>query len=130
MTGAFLNAIGILLGGIFGLALRKPISVRAQIFFRTGLGAVAVLFGLRLIYENIGGTFSLCLKQVFLALLAVVLGFWLGKLLGLQKISNRLGRIAGNSIASAQKNLPQKSSAGFNACAILFCAASLGLLGA
>jgi hypothetical protein len=128
--GAFLNALGILLGGIFGLALRQPISPRMQIFFRNALGAFTVFFGLRLVYENVGGTFWSCLKQISLALLAVVLGFWLGKILGLQKFSNRLGRIAGNSIASAQKKPSQKSAAGFNACAILFCAAPLGILGA
>jgi len=50
--------------------------------------------------------------------------------LTLQKFSNRLGRIAGNSIAAAQKNPAGKSAGGFNACAILFCAAPLGILGA
>jgi hypothetical protein len=128
--GAFLNAIGILLGALFGLALRKPLSLRTQVFFRSALGAFTIFFGLRLVYENVGGTFSSCLKQIFLALLAVVLGFWLGKFLGLQKISNRLGRIAGNSIAAAQKNPRQKFAVGFNACAILFCAAPLGIVGA
>ena len=129
-TGAFLNAIGILLGGIFGLVLHKPISARTQIFFRNALGAATVFFGLRLVYLNVGGTFLSCLKQIFLAALAVILGFWIGKILRLQKISNRLGRIAGNSITSAQKNPAGKSADGFSGCAILFCAAPLGILGA
>ena len=38
--------------------------------------------------------FCRALKQIFIALLAVVLGNLLGKILGLQKISNRLGRYA------------------------------------
>jgi len=46
------------------------------------------------------------------------------------KISNRLGRIAGNLVANVQANPPPKLADGFNACAILFCAAPLGLLGA
>jgi uncharacterized protein len=127
--GAFLNAAGILLGAIFGLVRRKPISTRTQIFFRSALGAATIFFGLRLIYESIGGTFASCLKQIFLAFAAVVIGFWIGKLLGLQKISNRLGRTAGNAIAAAQKN-SINSAAGFNACTILFCAAPLGITGA
>jgi uncharacterized protein len=130
VIGALLNALGILLGAIFGLARREPIPVRTQWFFRNALGAFTVFFGLRLIYESVGGTFLSCLKQIFLAALAVVLGYWLGKLLGLQKISNHLGQIAGNSIAAAQKNPTQKSADGFNACVILFCAAPLGILGA
>ena len=46
MTGAFLNALGILIGGLWGLALRKPLSPRAQNFFRSALGAFSVFVGL------------------------------------------------------------------------------------
>ena len=129
-TGAFLNAIGILLGGLFGLARRAPLSAGAQNFFRCALGAAAIVLGLRLLWLNINGTFLSCAKEIFTALLAVVLGNLTGKLLQLQKISNRLGRFAGNLIKSAQSSPPRKMSDGFNACAILFCAAPLGFLGA
>jgi uncharacterized protein len=128
--GAFLNAIGILIGAIFGLALRQPLSARAQDFFRRALGAAIIFFGLQLVWLNVNGTFLSCLKQIFLVLLALVLGNLLGKLLSLQKISNHFGRFAGNLIADAQKNPPATSADGFNACAILFCAAPLGILGA
>ena len=130
MTGAFLNAIGILLGGLFGLARRAPLSARAQDFFRRALGAAAIVLGLRLLWLNINGTFLSCAKEIFTALLAVVLGNLTGKLLQLQKISNRLGRFAGNLIKSAQSSPPLKTADGFNACAVLFCAAPLGFLGA
>ncbi len=86
--------------------------------------------GLRLIYLSIGGTFSSCLKQAGLTFLAVILGFWTGKLLRFQKASNYLGRLAGHAIADAQKNLSGNHSNAFNACAILFCAAPLGIIGA
>jgi uncharacterized membrane protein YqgA involved in biofilm formation len=130
VTGAFLNAIGILLGGLWGLALRKPLSLRAQVFFRSALGLAAIFFGLRLVWLSLGGSFIFVLKQILIALLAVTIGFWLGKLLRLQKWSNRLGRRAGNLIASAQTNAPRDAGTGFAACAVLFCAAPLGWLGA
>lgn len=130
MTGAFLNAIGILIGAIFGLALRQPLSARTQDFFRRALGAATIFLGLRLVWLNVNGTFLSCAKQIFIALLALILGNLLGKILALQKISNQLGRIAGNSIANSKTNPPGKSADGFNACAILFCAAPLGILGA
>jgi uncharacterized membrane protein YqgA involved in biofilm formation len=63
-------------------------------------------------------------------LLSVVFGFWAGKLLRLQKFSNYLGRLAGNAITAAQRDPDLNSSDAFNACAILFCAAPLGIIGA
>ena len=130
MTGAFLNAMGMLIGGLFGLALPKPLSLRTQIFFRSALGAFTIFFGLRLVWLSVNGTFLPASKQLFIAVLAITLGFWIGKLLHLQKISNRLGRHAGHLVASASTGAPRKSDDGFTACAILFCAAPLGWLGA
>jgi uncharacterized membrane protein YqgA involved in biofilm formation len=128
--GALLNAIGILLGGIFGLVRRKRFSLPAQLFFRNAIGVFNVFFALRLIYESMEGTFSSCLKQILVALAAVVLGFWAGKLLKLQKMSNYLGRTAGNTIALAAKHPGRSATDGFNACAVLFCAEPLGIIGA
>jgi uncharacterized protein len=128
--GALLNAIGILLGGIFGLVRSKRFSLPAQLFFRNAIGAFNVFFALRLIYESMGGTFSSCLKQIFIAVAAVVLGFWVGKLFRLQKFSNYLGRTAGKTIADAAKNPEHPAADGFNACAVLFCAEPLGIVGA
>jgi hypothetical protein len=130
MTGAILNAIGILFGGLFGLARRSLLSARAQNFFKVALGVGTLAFGLRLVWLSINGTFSSVLKQIIIVLLAITLGNLLGKLLRLQKISNRLGKLAGNRIASAQKNSGNKSADGFSACVILFCAAPLGIIGA
>jgi len=122
--------MGILMGGLFGLALRKPLSLRTQVFFRSALGAFTVFSGLRLVWLSVNGIFLSGLKQIFIAALAVTVGFWIGKLLHLQKLSNRLGRYAGSLIASAQSDAPRKTGGGFIACTILFCAAPLGLLGA
>ena len=128
--GAFLNALGILLGGLFGLARRGPLSTRAQIYCRNAIGAATVFFALRLVWVSVNGTILPCLKQFLLAVLAVVLGNLLGKLLALQKISNRVGRYATRLLSSAQTNEARKVADGFCACTILFWAAPLGLLGA
>ena len=93
---------------------------RAHRFFRPAL-----------VWLSINGTFLSALKQIFIALLAVIVGNLLGKLLGLQKISNRLGRYAGNIITPPDHQaLRAQSGDGFSACTMLFCAAPLGLLGA
>ncbi len=130
VLGPFFNALGILVGALFGLAARKPITRRTQEFFKSALGVFTVFYGLRLVYESVHGTFLTCLKQVFIAALAVVLGNWLGRLLRLQKLSNRIGHRAATLLAGAQKNPPGKAADGLVAATTLFCAAPLGLLGA
>ncbi len=130
MTGAFLNALGILFGGLFGLALRQPLALRLQLFLRSALGAFTVFSGLCLVWQSVNGTFLFALKQICIAVLAVTVGSLLGRLFGLQKFSNRLGRYAGQIITAGQSGAPRKVGDGFNACAVLFCAAPLGLVGA
>jgi len=130
VIGAFLNALGILLGGLYGLATRNPVSAQTQNFFKMSLGAFSVFLGLRLIYVNTQGTFMAGLKLLFLATAAIFIGYWVGKLLHLQQLSNRMGRYAGRLIDSAQKSPPGGAADGFISATILFCAAPLGIIGA
>jgi uncharacterized membrane protein YqgA involved in biofilm formation len=130
MIGAFLNALGILIGALLGLAMPRPLSVRTQVFFRSALGVGAIFFGLKLAWLGVNGTFLSLAGQLLLTVLAVTLGFWTGKLLRFQKLSNILGRYAGNLVNAASSDVSRKSSGGFTACVVLFCAAPLGLLGA
>jgi hypothetical protein len=130
MNGAFLNALGILLGALFGLVRREPLSARTQERLRTGLGMFVIAAGGWLVWENLGAGFGNGLKNLLLTVLAVVPGFWLGKLLGFQRLSNRLGRRAGRYIAAAQAKPPGPAWAGLFAGLVLFGAAPLGWLGA
>jgi len=129
VIGAFLNALGILLGALAALAWRGPISARTQDGFRFMLGGLTVFFGLRLVWQNVGGSIMTVLRQLFVALLAVLLGHLLGRLLRLQKMSNWLGRRAAERLAAARKNPPGRPLDGFAAATVLFCAAPLGILG-
>ena len=128
--GAFLNALGIMLGALLGLARRVPFPPQAQNYSKSLLGALTAFCGLQLAWLNVGGRFSTVFKQLFLAILALVLGSLLGKAIGLQKSSNRLGRHAAGLLAAAQAGAPARPADGFMAASILFCAAPLGLVGA
>ena len=130
MIGAFLNALGILAGAIYGLAARQPLPARTQFFFRTLLGVATVFFGARLVVTNLPGGLIAAAKLLLIGFAAVVLGYWLGKLLRLQKISNRAGHHAAMLLAAAQKRPPGGAADGLLASTILFCAAPLGILGA
>ena len=130
VTGAILNAAGIIIGGVIGLARTTPLSPQTQNFFKLMLGAATLIFGLRLTWFSVGGTWAGTLKQLVIASLALVLGHLLGKLLRLQKASNQLGQYARRLIETSRPHDPHRFSNGLNACAILFCAAPLGILGA
>ena len=130
MIGAFLNALGILLGALFSVVRRDPLKLRTQKSYQSALGAATAFCGLQLVWLNIRGNFSTVGKQLFIAVLAVVLGSLLGKILGLQKISNRLGRYAAHLLTRAGENPAARSADGFWAATILFCAAPMGLIGA
>ena len=130
MTGAILNAAGIVAGGLFGLTRRTPLAPQTQAFFKLALGVFAIFYGLRLTWLSIGGSFPHVFKQIAIAFLAVMLGKLAGQLLHLQKVSNRLGQYARELIERTRPNDPQRFTNGLNACAILFCASPLGILGA
>lgn len=130
MTGAILNAAAILIGGIIGLIRPRPLTPQTQAFFKLSLGVLVMFFGLRLTWLSIGGSVWATTKQIIIAFLAVMLGNLLGKLFRLQKLSNRLGQHARKLIETNRPDHPHRISNGMNACAILFCAAPLGLLGA
>lgn len=129
VLGAFLNTLGILLGALAGLAWRSPLSGRAQNYCKSALGAFTAFCGLQLLWMSLNGNLTSILKQFFLAVLAVVLGNLIGKILGLQKISNRLGRHASLLLVAAAKNPPGTSANGFIAATILFSSAPLAFIG-
>lgn len=130
MTGTLLNVAGIVAGGAVGLARKRPLPLRQQLYFKAVLGALTVFFGLRLTWMSLSGPFLQGLKQLVILLVALGLGKLTGRLLRLQKTSNRLGRFAQAKMLAAKPANPGRFNDGFNVCAILFCAAPLGILGA
>src|SRR5262245_37051147 len=128
MIGTILNVAGILIGGIVGLTRRKPLSPATESFFKVVLGAFTVFYGLRLTWISLNGSFLQILKQLLIAVLAMILGKLTGRLLGLQRLSNHLGRAARQRITTAKPGDPARLGEGFKACAALFCAAPLGIL--
>ena len=129
MIGTALNVAGILIGGVAGLVRRKPLSPPREIYVKVALGAFTVFYGLRLTWMSLNGSFPQILKQLLITVLALTLGRMTGRLLRLQKLSNRLGREARERIAAAKPADPRQLSEGFKACAALFCAAPLAILG-
>jgi uncharacterized membrane protein YqgA involved in biofilm formation len=129
VIGSCINAGGIVLGGALSVFVKKPLSARVQSMMKVGLGAGAVFIGLRLTWMSMNGTLGQRAKLFGIILLAMVVGKLTGKLLRLQKMSNRLGRYASARIVAAPQ-CQDKFNEGVAVCTSLFCAAPLALLGA
>lgn len=130
MIGTILNVAGILIGGIFGLVRRKPLSAASESYFKVVLGAFTVFYGLRLTWMSISGSWFEITKQLAIVVVAMMIGKLIGRVLRLQKFSNRIGQRAREQIGSSGPDDPDRFNKGFRTCAALFCAAPLGVLGA
>ncbi len=130
MIGTILNGIGIVVGGILGLILRKPMSMATQLALKGLLGILMVFVGLRATLVSLGGGGWMVAKQLTILILAMMLGRLLGHYLRLQKGLNRLGRYAKDQLAQAGSTPSNRPSEGFVTAALLFCLAPIAFLGA
>ena len=129
MLGTALNALGILLGGSAGLLRKQGPAPSTESFWKVALGVFTVFYGLKLSWLSVKGSPGQVLKQLLITIIALMLGRWTGWLLRLQRISNSMGQRA-----RARIEVPASDSGnpaeGFQVCAVLFCAAPLGIVGA
>jgi uncharacterized protein len=130
VTGTLINALAILIGTVLGLVRKSPMTTENQLFLKIVLGAATVFVGLRLTWMSVWGSFWQVLSQLGIVVVAMMLGKITGRLMQLQKLSNRLGHYARDRITAVQKSGAEGISDGVNVCAALFCAAPLGILGA
>ena len=126
MNGAWINALGIVLGGAGGLAARKPIPAAYALALKIILGVLTIWYGLKLTWVSLNGSFRQLLGELGIVLLAMALGKIIGKLLRLQKLSNSIGRRATQTLAAPAG--PSRFNDGFLLATGLFCAGPLALL--
>lgn len=130
MIGTVLNVVGIVAGGLIGLTRKRVLSPSSDASFKVILGAFTVWYGLHLTWKSVNGSLSQVLLQLLIAIVAMMLGNFTGRLLRLQELSNSIGRRARERITAANPGEARNPSEGLKACSALFCAAPLGWLGA
>ena len=130
MIGTLLNAGAILAGGVAGLIVAKDLSPATQSRIKIGLGVFCVYIGLSTTWSGLNGSFSQITQQIGVALLALVLGNLTGKLLGLQRRSNRFGQYAKDRFSKTKPGDQHRASDGFVTCSLLFCVGPMSVLGA
>lgn len=129
LFGTLLNAAGILLGGILGLALRRQFKPNTQVLLKNILGLLVIWVGLSTTVKSLGGGVLGVAKQMTIVMLALILGRLTGRLLHLQTGLNRLGEYAKERFSKASAGGPQKWSEGFITCTVLFCVGPMAILG-
>ncbi len=130
MIGTFINTAAILIGGLLGLKAAQHFSVQTQMRIKLVLAAFVFYAGARMIWDGIGGSFGNVLKQLGIAMLALVLGNALGMSLRLQNGLNKLGHYAQERLAKASPADDHRFSEGFVTCSLLFCVGPMAILGA
>jgi len=129
VIGTFLNAGAILLGGLAGQTWRRGLPPATQGWLKIALAALTVFWGLRMTWQSLNGPALAILRQLAVVMVAMILGKLVGRLLGLQQTSNRLGQLARERMTAARPGAPRRFSEGFVLCSLLFCAAPLAVLG-
>jgi hypothetical protein len=126
MTGAIINAAGIVVGGICALIAKKPISATNQLALKIIIGVYAVWLGLKLSWSGFNGSVRQVAKELCIILLAMVLGKMAGKLCRLQRLSNSVGKYAMSVLATPPAG--KRFSDGFLIATALFCVGPLAVL--
>lgn len=130
MTGTIINTAAILVGGLIGLKASRQFTLQTQTRIKLGLAAFTIWAGMSMIWKGTGGTFGDVVKQLVIALLALLLGNALGMALRLQDGLNKLGQYAKDRIAAASPTDGNRFSEGFVTCTLLFCVGPMAILGA
>lgn len=130
MLGTFLNAGAIIGGGIAGLVLTRQISPVTEARLKIFIGTVVSYVGVTTTWGAINGRFGQVMKQIFIAMLSLVIGNLIGRTLGLQAKLNRAGALARTKLAAADNVDGTRLAEGFVTCTLLFCIGPMAILGA
>jgi hypothetical protein len=130
MVGTWINVAGIVLGGLAGSSKRGLLSPSLQSRAKILLAVATVLVSLTMTWRGLGGGPLDVLRQIALIILALILGNATGRLLGLQSLSNRLGRFARSRLESGTPSRDHAVGDGLLVGTVLFCASPMAFLGA
>ncbi len=123
LTGSFVNAVGVIIGGMIGMLFKKNIPERFSKTIMMGLGLCVV-------YIGISG--SLKGQNTLILVLSTVIGIIIGELLDLDTKVERLGLAVQNKISPKNGSGQGRTNSfaeGFVSASLLFCIGSMTVLG-
>ncbi len=120
MLGVLVNTIGVILGSLLGLALRRGIPEKVS-------KAVMTAIALCVLYLGISG--SLGISNAIVVILAMVLAAAVGTLLDIDGAVTRLGNYVEQKMRRPQEAGRPSISEGFVTASLLFCVGSMAIVG-
>lgn len=118
MTGNIVNAIGIVLGGLIGLFLKKYIKDSYSETIMNGVGISVVVIGI---------TNTIKSDNILLVVISIVLGTLLGEIIDIETKLNRLGVFVGGKLQNGDSNTFSKA---FVTTTLIYCVGAMAILGA
>lgn len=120
MLGTIVNTITIVIGGFIGLLFKGKINERISSTIMSGL-ALCVLY--------IGISGSLKLDNPLVMIISIAIGAFIGELLDLDKLLNRLGKFIESKVKKGSHNNVSIAE-GFVSASLLFCVGAMAVVGA
>lgn len=125
-----MNVAAILIGGLVGLAAMRQLKPSTQQWIKVAMGAFTVWIALSMMWQGLHGPFTRFLKEFGIMMLSLMLGNFTGRLMRLQSMINRLGKLAKDKLSRAGQDSSPRLGEGFVTCSILYCVGPMSILGA
>jgi uncharacterized membrane protein YqgA involved in biofilm formation len=104
-------------------------SEKAQVRLKIFLSVAITYVGMTTVWGAINGHFSHILGQFGIALLSLILGNLIGRILKIQRGINRLAQLAQARLKSPTDGAHRSFASGFVTCTLLFCVGPMAILG-
>lgn len=118
MTGNIVNALGIIMGGLIGLFLKKYIKDSYSESIMSGVGISVVVIGI---------TNTIKSDNILLVVISIVLGTLVGEIIDIETKLNRLGIFIGSKFQNGDSNTFSKA---FVTTTLIYCVGAMAILGA
>lgn len=118
MTGNIANAIGIILGGLIGLFLKRFIKDSYSESIMNGIGISVVVIGI---------TSTIKSENMLLVVISIVLGTLLGEIVDIETKLNKLGVMIGSKFQNSDNSSFSKA---FVTTTLIYCVGAMAILGA
>lgn len=128
--GTIVNAAGVVLGGLVGQWLGRPVQDRYAAQLKLVFGFALLFGGFYLVVAGSDGEMHRAATNFLVAVAGLIPSRILGRVVGLQSLFNRVGRAAKGAFEAPSESVRDRINTGFKVAGALLCASPLAVIGA